>query len=380
MPITLRVMGVFVKVDPKVILFCSFHGKGYSCNPRAIFEEMRDNPKYEDYTFVFAMNDSKTVIPGAKVVRMRHFLYFYYSLKAKYWVFNSKMAMYMYKRDNQVYFQTWHGTPLKRLAHDIENEDQTFYRTAMSYESMVRTYDVDSSKWDLLLASSDYMRDRYESAFQYDKDKMLMAPYPRNNILINHDDAYIDMLKETMDIPADKKVILYAPTFRDDSYSDKGYDFKLEVNFDAWHDALGDDYIVLFKPHYLIANSFTVPEHLKGFVRSVNANQEINDCYLVSDILVTDYSSVFFDYALLERPIYFFMYDFDNYKDTLRGFYLNVETDLPNEVIKDETVLLDAITNERFDGSRLAEFNETYNPKMGNKTIEDVVEEFITYK
>ncbi|MCW0953734.1 CDP-glycerol glycerophosphotransferase family protein [Weissella ceti] len=65
-------MGVFVRVDSKVVLFCSFHGKGYSCNPRAIFEEMRDNPKYAGYTFVFAMNNPNVIIPGAKVVRMRH--------------------------------------------------------------------------------------------------------------------------------------------------------------------------------------------------------------------------------------------------------------------------------------------------------------------
>ncbi|QVK12807.1 CDP-glycerol glycerophosphotransferase family protein [Weissella ceti] len=380
MPVILRVMGVFVRVDSKVVLFCSFHGKGYSCNPRAIFEEMRDNPKYAGYTFVFAMNNPNVIIPGAKVVRMRHMKYFYYSLKAKYWVFNSKMANYMYKRKNQVYFQTWHGTPLKRLAHDIQNENQTFYRTKMSYADMLKTYDVDSEKWDLLLASSNYMRDRYASAFQYSTSKMLMAPYPRNNILLNYDDNYVAKLKEQFKLPDNKKVILYAPTFRDDNYTDSGYSFQLNVNFEHWYESLGDEYVVLFKPHYLIANTFTISEKLKKFVQFVPANAEINDCYLVSDVLVTDYSSVFFDYALLNRPIYFYMYDFENYKDVLRGFYLDVESELPNKIIQDESELLDAIKDRVFDPNTLQEFNDVYNPLIENKSITDIIDRFITYK
>ncbi|MCW0953735.1 CDP-glycerol glycerophosphotransferase family protein [Weissella ceti] len=306
--------------------------------------------------------------------------YFYYSLKAKYWVFNSKMANYMYKRKNQVYFQTWHGTPLKRLAHDIQNENQTFYRTKMSYADMLKTYDVDSEKWDLLLASSNYMRDRYASAFQYSTSKMLMAPYPRNNILLNYDDNYVAKLKEQFKLPDNKKVILYAPTFRDDNYTDSGYSFQLNVNFEHWYESLGDEYVVLFKPHYLIANTFTISEKLKKFVQFVPANAEINDCYLVSDVLVTDYSSVFFDYALLNRPIYFYMYDFENYKDVLRGFYLDVESELPNKIIQDESELLDAIKDRVFDPNTLQEFNDVYNPLIENKSITDIIDRFITYK
>lgn len=102
--------------------------------------------------------------------------------------------------------------------------------------------------------------------------------------------------------------------------------------------------------------------------------------YLVSDLLVTDYSSVFFDYALLNRPIYFYMYDFENYKDILRGFYLDVESELPNKIIQDESELLDVIKDRVFDPNTLQEFNDVYNPLIENKSITDIIDTFITYK
>lgn len=380
MPVILRVMGMFIKVDDKVILFCGFRGQGYACNPKAIFEEMRDNVKYEGYTFIFALKDASTLIPGAEVVRLRSAKFFYYSLQAKYWVFNSKMASYMYKRKSQVYFQTWHGVPLKRLAHDIQNENQTFYFTEISYKKMVKSYDADSKKWDLLLVSSEYMKDRYESAFNYPKSKMFTALYPRNKVLLNYKDESITELKQRFNIPENKKVILYAPTYRDDSYDTEGYQIQLEVDFDKWYSKLGDEYVVLFKPHYLIDNTVNIPGHLQSFVQMIDAGEDINDCYLVSDVLITDYSSVFFDYALLNRPIYFYMYDFCKYKDVLRGFYLDVTTDLPNEVIQDEEYLLDQIKQNKFSFSRLKEFNNIYNPNMESVGVEDVIDEFLQYR
>ena len=104
-----------------------------------------------------------------------------------------------------------------------------------------------------------------------------------------------------------------------------GYTFDLQVDFYKWKEVLGDEYVVLFKPHYLIVNKYENTEGLAGFLYNINANVDIKELYVISDVLVTDYSSVFFDYAILNRPIYFYMYDLKEYAEELRGFYLDIK-------------------------------------------------------
>lgn len=176
-----------------------------------------------------------------------------------------------------------------------------------------------------------------------------------------------------MDYQRIKKIILYAPTWRDNSFDVKGYKFQLIVDFHKWKKILGQNTIILFKPHYLISNVYQVPEDLTDFVYLMEANADINDAYLMSDSLITDYSSVFFDYANLNRPIYFYMYDFEEYEQELRGFYLNIPNDLPNDVITREDDLLVKINNEDFDYERLRKFNQKFNLWNDGKACSKVV-------
>lgn len=180
-------------------------------------------------------------------------------------------------------------------------------------------------------------------------------------------------LKTRYGLPTDKKIILYAPTWRDNSLDIKGYKFDLVVDFYKWKERLDDKTIILFKPHYLIANAYQVPEELRDFVFVMSASSDINDAYLLSDILITDYSSVFFDYAVLKRPIYFYMYDFEQYEQDLRGFYLNVPEDLPNDIIKTEEELLMKINDGNFDFERLKDFNQKFNLWNDGKACSKVV-------
>ena len=105
-----------IKVDEKMVIFDSFLGKGYSCNPRAIYEEMLNQSKFDDWKFVWVMRKPSSLqLDRGEVVRYNSLKHFYYLAKSKYWIFNSKTPAYMYKKSNQVYLQTWHGTPLKKL-------------------------------------------------------------------------------------------------------------------------------------------------------------------------------------------------------------------------------------------------------------------------
>ena len=352
-----------VSVDDKTVIFISFHGRGYTDNPKYIHQEMLKQSRFDDYRFVWAVKKPKTTeIERSKVIRYNSLSYFYYMCKAKYWIVNCKLPKHIQKKENQFYLQTWHGTPLKRLAHDIvEVENQTFYRSGMNRKQMTDTYDNDVSKYNYMIAPNEFSFEVFQSAFRINPERLIKTGYPRNDFLTNIKAEEIDEIKARFHIPANKKVLLYAPTWRDNSYNTRGYTFELKADFHRWKEVLGDEYIVLFKPHYLIINKFEGDESLKDFVISVDANADINDLYVISDVLVTDYSSVFFDYANLNRPMYFYMFDLEEYADELRGFYFDIYETMPGDIISNEEDLLQKIKEGNYDYSRLETFNQKFN-------------------
>ena len=369
----------YIKVDDKTIIFISFHGKGYLCNPKYIHQELLKDPRFKDYKFIFPLKNKNEVIEGAKVIKYRGLEYFYYLAKSKFWVVNCKLPSYCLKKDNQVYIQTWHGTPLKRLAHDIETkEDITFYRSKMSRNEMTESYDVDVAKYDYLISPNKYSSEIFESCFKINPEKIREYGYPRNDYLVNITNKEIDAIKEKYNIAKNKKVILYAPTWRDNKFNEKGYIHELKVNFNKWKEKLGDDYVVIFKPHYLISNNFKDLK-LDNFLFSFSENTDINELYVISDLLVTDYSSVFFDYAILNRPIIFYMYDLEEYRDELRGFYLNIEEDLPGEITTDEDELLNIICDKEYklSSEKLDKFRSIYNNLEDGKASKRVIDSLI---
>ncbi|WDA67926.1 CDP-glycerol glycerophosphotransferase family protein [Lactococcus lactis] len=367
----LLLLGKVVKIDDKLIIFASFSGTSYSDNPRYLFEYLRDNDDFTDYRFVWAFR-RKRVVQGAEVVKFNSLTYYYLLSKAKYWVFNAKMAPYYQKKEEQIYLQTWHGTPLKRLGHDLLDNGKTYYRSQLSYKQMLKGYDEDSCQWDYLISPNSFSSRAFASAFKINQEKMLEVGYPRVDFLVNADSNKCMELKRRYGLPLDKKVVLYAPTWRDDSFGIRGYRFELAVDFYKWKNQLGDDTVILFKPHYLISNVYQVPNDLSDFVYLMAASADINDAYLMSDVLITDYSSVFFDYANLNRPIYFYMYDFEQYEQELRGFYLNVPDELPNDVIRTEKELLRRIKEDIFDYDRLQVFNQVFNSWSDGKVSSKV--------
>ena len=369
----------YIKIDNKTIMFISYHGKGYLCNPKYIHQELLKDDRFQDYKFIFPLKDKNEVIEGAKVIKYRGIKYFYYLAKSKFWIVNCKLPSYCIKKDEQVYIQTWHGTPLKRLAHDIETKDDiTFYRSKMSRDEMTKSYDVDVAKYNYLISPNEYSSEIFESCFKIDKEKIKEYGYPRNDYLVNITNEEIDKLKIKYNIPTDKKVILYAPTWRDNKFNEKGYIYELKVDFNKWKDMLGDEYVVIFKPHYLISNKFKDIK-LDNFLFSFDENVDINELYVMSDLLITDYSSVFFDYAILNRPILFYMYDLEEYRDELRGFYLDINKELPGKITIDEDELLSVIKNENYKeyDEKLKEFRKTYNDLEDGKASQRVINNLI---
>ncbi|MDY2958643.1 CDP-glycerol glycerophosphotransferase family protein [Floccifex sp.] len=377
-----RLIYRLIPVDDHTILFIAFHGRGYSDNPKAIHQAMMKDDRFKDYKFVWAIKHHKSKnldIPNAKIIEYFSLSYFYYLAHSKIWVVNCKLPGYVLKKENQIYLQTWHGTPLKRLAHDIVlSEDATFYRSQMDAASMYKTYDVDVARYNYMISPNAFCSKIFPSAFAIDPSKLIETGYPRNDVLSHINEQDVMNKKKELHLPLDKKVILYAPTWRDNSYVAQGYTFQLKADFRKWKEILGDDYIVLFKPHYLIINSFKEDEQLNGFLYSMDATMDIAQLYELSDILITDYSSVFFDYAILNRPIYFYMYDLEEYAQDLRGFYLDIHKDLPGKIYRNEEDLLVDLKNNVFDYEHLKEFNAYFNNKEDGNASKRVID--ILYK
>lgn len=372
----------YIPIDDKYILFVSYHGKGYLCNPKYLHKYMISDEKYKHYTFIWAVKKVNDVeISNAKIIKYNGIRYFYYLARSKYWIINCKMPKYILKKDKQIYIQTWHGTPLKRLANDIEiGKDATFYRTKVSKLDMVKSYNEDAKKYNYFISPNSFSTEKFISSFNINRNIIIENGYPRNDFLTNLSDGSIVKLKKKYNIPLNKKVILYAPTWRDNSFNSKGYIFQLRIDFKLWKKELGEEYVVIFKPHYLIVNKY-YDKGLEDFLYVMDENRDINELYAISDMLITDYSSVFFDYAILRRPIYFYMYDLEEYAENLRGFYLNINKDLPGDIIKDEMQLLNLIRNNEVyklkNTKKIESFNLIYNSLQDGQCSKKIIEKII---
>lgn len=334
----------------KLVFFESFGGKGYSDSPKYLYEYMMQHKA--DYDFVWSVNERQDIPGPAKQVTRMSLSYYYYLAKAKYWVTNARMPNKLYKPKNKVYLQTWHGTPLKKLAGDMDNVLMPGTNPA-TYKS---NFSNETAKWDYLIAPNAYSSEIFKRAFWFN-NTMLDVGYPRNDVLYNSDnEENIRVLKEKMNLPKDKKVVLYAPTWRDDEYYEVGsYRFDLKLELDKMQRTLGDEYIVVLRMHYLIATNMDISNY-KGFAYDFSSYGDISELYLVSDVLITDYSSVFFDYANLRRPILFYTYDIDKYRDQLRGFYLDMETEIPGPLLTTTEEVIHSLEN-------ISTLNEEYKER-----------------
>ncbi|ENQ3107024.1 CDP-glycerol glycerophosphotransferase [Bacillus sp. 491mf] len=353
----------FSCLPPKknLILFESFSGKQYSCNPRAMYEYMLQNNM--DFQMVWSVKkDCIAVFEEANIPYVKRFSIRWFILlaRARYWVTNSRMPTWLPKPKHTTYVQTWHGTPLKKLAGDMKE----VHMPGTTTEKYKHNFYREAQNWDYLLSPNAYSTKIFKRAFQFQKD-VVEAGYPRNDFLyVNNNSKAIHALKKKNGLPVDKKIILYAPTWRDDQFYSKGrYKLDLQLDLGLLQETLGSDYIILLRMHYLVAEQFDL-EQYSGFVYDFSHYRDINELYLLSDLLITDYSSVFFDYANLKRPIIFYTYDIDSYREKLRGLYFDLETEVPGPVVVNTEGVLAEIL--KFELNGLGEFADKYNTFYNN--------------
>lgn len=370
------------KMDDETILFEAFGGRNYTCSPKAIYEKMLSMPQFKNFKFVWAFLD--TDIHDVKedkrttIVKSKSKEYYKYCSIAKYWIVNSIMEESLTKKKGQVYVQCWHGTPIKKLRCDIEVDGSVLN----TIKEIRKRNDIDAKRFDYFISPSKYCTEKFISAFnlkKLNKENIIIEEgYPRNDFLFNKTQKDITLIKEKLKIPINKKVIFYLPTFRDNQHtSGIGYTYELQIDFNRLRKAIGDEYVVLFSPHYFIANSIDLSKY-EGFVINVARYDEINELYLVSDIIMTDYSSVFFDFANLKRPIVFYMYDYDLYQSRLRDFYISLD-ELPGPITRTQEELEKCIINIETEfpkyERKYEDFNKKYNYLDDGNASERVIKE-----
>ncbi|MDR2464921.1 MAG: CDP-glycerol glycerophosphotransferase family protein [Streptococcaceae bacterium] len=334
------------KIKPATLYFESFFGKQFSDNPKSILDEILKQSDQQNPKRIF-IGVSGSLVPAMKkkypeaiILRRFSLKWLYWVSVSEFWVTNVRLPLWFAKNKGTTYVQTWHGTPLKKIGLDIEEVNIHDQNTKTYHEDFKK----ETERWDVLVCPNPFAKKIFRQAFDY-KGKTLDIGYPRNDKLIHANTASsILKLKDQLGLPVDHKIVLYAPTWRDDLVNEDGsHTFDLPFQLSSFFETAGMKTTLILRPHYLVKDAIEITGYEKN-VR-ILSEVDISDLYLVSDCLVTDYSSVFFDYSLLNRPILFFPYDLSKYRDELRGFYLDYYNDLPGELFQTEETFLSGLNS-----------------------------------
>ena len=249
---------------------------------------------------------------------------------------------FMNFKDNSIVIQLWHAPgAFKKFGASVENSD------------MLKKI---SDNTDYLIITSDHVKKFYEEAFQIDESKIQSLGLPRSDYYFkNHNLAGLkEKFHDKYNIGKDKKIILYAPTFRQDKeYNDV---FKY-LDLEEFNNNLADEYILVLRLHPKVKKFYDEDISSTGKYVDCSDYENEQELLLISDILITDYSSIMIEFAILDKPVIFFAYDLDNYLNNERGFYLDYEHDLPGPVVYNSQQLINCINNG-VDTSKLKSFVE----------------------
>lgn len=300
-----------LRVNQKLITFESYGGKNFSCNCKAIYDEIKE--KKLDYSCKIFINKNVTLDEKYKedIVYRGTIKWIYYTATSKYWIKNTGAYGGLPKRKNQIYINTWHsGSILKKQGYDIEN---------VPLEK--RTPKDNVKDWDWYVAGSEEKAKVLNNSTGY-KGNTVVIGMPRIDYLINFKQEDIKRIKKKLNIEQ-KRVIFYAPTWRDNDVEGKNNSSILDGII------IPDGYVMLVKFHPLV--KYTSINNEK--IINVSKYNDINELFVIADVLISDYSSVIFDYSNLKKPIILYAYDFDEYKD-LRDFYIDYEKTMPGPIVK----------------------------------------------
>ena len=318
---------------PGRVVFDSFGGQ-YSDSPRAIHEELLRRPYALDSVWGMTPGSPQTP-PGARTVAHGSPRHWRELGQAQVIVANEHRNIRDYrKKRGTTYLQTWHGTPLKRIGFDHDRWNRRGRRRVAEAVSM----------WDYLVSPNPFSTAIFRSAFGYDGE-VLETGYPRNDVLSAPDrEEQGAAVRRALGVEDGRRAVLYAPTWRDDLIDEHGRQgFTLALDLEELSARLGDDHVLLLRLHPRI-DAAALPD-LGAFTLDVSRHPDIRELYLAADVLLTDYSSAMFDFAVTRKPILFYTYDLVPYRDQMRGFYFELEDEAPGPLAATTGEVVDALAS-----------------------------------
>lgn len=351
--LAINFLKLFVSTDPKLILFNSFGGKKCDDSPKAIYDKMKKDPRFSGYELVWAFHNPSDFPEVEKKIQTDGLHYFITALKARCWVSNSSIQRGLVFKGKETFsFNTWHGSPIKSMANGEENGRKN------------NVMDM----CDVILAQSEFEVKAFVHDWHLKPEKYRIYGYPRNDRLANYDFSEKEELRRRMGIPDNNVVVLYAPTFRDYLLDDASR-CTLEVPFDYkyWEKVFPNHLTFIMRMHYEVAKHNKLPNNSMWMDMSDYPN--LNDLMIVSDILISDYSSIIFDYSIMGKPIINYLYDYDEYK-TKRGLWIEIKNEFPfatdSQKLADMTK--DSIENPNEYKAITCQFRDEYVEEFGSAT------------
>ncbi|WP_024614071.1 CDP-glycerol glycerophosphotransferase family protein [Clostridium sp. Ade.TY] len=266
-------------------------------------------------------------------------------------------------RDNVEVIQLWHAT----------GAFKTFGFSRIGKKGGPKVKSKNHRNYTKAIVSSENIKLHYAEAFGISEDRVISTGVPRTDIFF--DDEYknkkISEFYTKYPMLKDKKVIMFAPTFRGSGQKSATYDFEV-FDIKKLYEALGEEYIIISKLHPFIKEPMNIPNECKDFVIDLSEEREINDLLFITDILITDYSSVCFEYSLLNRPMIFFAYDLDDYIAS-RDFYYPYESFVPGPIARTTNDIIDIVKENKFEVEKLEKFRNNFFDHFDGKSTERVV-------
>ncbi len=310
-------LGLRRPLDQNLAVYCAYWGRGYACNPAAIHTKARELAPHIRSVFLVEPAAVDSVPKDVEYAVIGSRAYWDVLARAKYLINNANFADGVVKRPGSVHLQTQHGTPLKKMGVDQSTYPVVAAATG-SFTKLLTRLD----RWDYNLSSNRHSTQMWERAFPGSYE-VLEYGYPRNDVYYTATADDVARIRRELGVPESRTALLYAPTHRDHS---TGFDSQLDL--EAFCEAIGDDHVVLLRAHYFYDRGTA---RGSGRIIDVTRHRSSEEVCLAADALITDYSSIMFDYANLNRPIVVYADDWDVYRET-RGVYFDLMEAPPGRV------------------------------------------------
>ena len=318
------------KIKKEKIIFINFNGKGYGDSPKYICEELLKSNIKLDLVWVVNNLDDIKFPEEVRKVKKYSLKYFYELSTANVWINNSRFDSFVKKRKKQLYIQTWHGgLALKKIEYDAYDKLSEYYKKVIIN---------DNKMIDIMISNSEFCTQMYKRGFKFNKD-ILEIGTPRNDKLLKYNEIEIDEIKKKFNIEKDEKILLYAPTFRD-SYINNPYDVDFEKIKAILEKKTNCKWKIVIRLHPKVKNPSELIVDIEKYIDATFYN-DMQELILISDLLITDYSSTMFEAMISNKPAVIYAKDIKDYYNE-RGVYFNFE-ELPFPFAKNNNELANKV-------------------------------------